>query len=170
MFVSICIHSSPVLLQEGGPLPGLKTRLSNTQKWIVHGDMCADKARDFIGKEHPVREQEGKGTHENSSTMWLAVLSFMVIGLVSELSLANHSDSESFLAVHALFSQDGCQRGLWEVVGHVVSPFDLSWTVLVGGGLFFPCSLPGLPVIKQLMQMVTMVPGHGGRFRSVCFP
>ena len=28
--------------------------------------------------------------------------------------------------VHALFSQDGCQReGFWEVVGHV-SPFDLS--------------------------------------------
>ena len=27
----------------------------------------------------------------------------------------------------ALFNQDGCQRGgFWEVVGHVVSPFDLS--------------------------------------------
>ena len=44
-------------------------------------------------------------------------------GLVSGLSLANHSDSESFLVVHTLFSQDGCQReGFWEVVGHVVSP------------------------------------------------
>ena len=57
----------------------------------------------------------------------LAVSGFMVMGLVSGLSLANHSDSESFLVVHALFSQDGCQReGFWEVVGHVVSPFDLS--------------------------------------------
>ena len=47
--------------------------------------------------------------------------------LVSRLPLANHSDSESFLVVHALFSQDGCQReGFWEVVRHVVSPFDLS--------------------------------------------
>ena len=56
----------------------------------------------------------------------------MVMGLVSGLSLANHSDSESFLVVQALFSQDGCQReGFWEVVGHVVSPFDLSWTLLV---------------------------------------
>ena len=55
------------------------------------------------------------------------VSGFMVMGLVSELSLANHSDSESFLVVHALFSQDGCQRdGFWEVVGHVVSPFHLS--------------------------------------------
>ena len=31
--------------------------------------------------------------------MWLEVLGFMVMGLVSRLSLANHSDSESFLVV-----------------------------------------------------------------------
>ena len=98
-------------------------------------------------------------------------LGFLVLGLVSGLSLANHSDSESFLVVHALFSQDGCQReGFWEVVRHVVSPFDLSRTLPVGGGLLVPCSLPGPPVIKQLMQMVAMVPGQGGRFQSVCFP
>ena len=91
--------------------------------------------------------------------------------LVSWLSLANRSDSESFLVVHALFSQDGCQReGFWEVVGQVVSPFDLSQTLLVGGGLLVPCSLPGPPVVKQLMEMVTMVPDQGGQFQSVCFP
>ena len=86
-------------------------------------------------------------------------------------STANHSDSESFPVVQALFSQDGCQReGFWEVVGHVVSPFDLSWTLPVGGSLLVLCSLPGPPVVKQLMQMVTMVPGQGGRFQSVCLP
>ena len=59
--------------------------------------------------------------------MWLAVSGFMVMRLVSGLSLANHSDSESFLVVQALFSQDGRWReGFWEVVGHVVSLFDLS--------------------------------------------
>ena len=101
----------------------------------------------------------------------LAVVGFMVMGLVSALSLANHSDSESFLVVHALFSQDRCQReGFWQVVRHVVSPFDLSRTLPVGGGLLVPCSLAGPPVVKQLMQMVTMVPGQGGRFQSVCFP
>ena len=84
---------------------------------------------------------------------------FMVMGLVSGLSLASHS--ESFLVVHALFSQDGCQReGFWEVVGHMV--FELSRTPLVGGGLLALCSLPGPPVIKQLMQIVTMVPGQSG--------
>ena len=103
--------------------------------------------------------------------MWLTVSVFMVMGLASRLSLANHSDSESFLVVHTLFSQDGCQReGFWEVVRQVVSPFDLSQTLLVGGGLLVPCFLPGPPVVKQLMQIVTMVPGQGGWFQSVCFP
>ena len=70
-----------------------------------------------------------------------------------------------------LFSQDGCQQeGFWEVVGHVVSPFDLSRTLQVGGGLLVPYSLSGSPVIKQLLQIVTMVPGQGGWFQSVCFP
>ena len=121
----------------------------------------------------------GKGIRVESSRVreprrtavtWLAVSGFMVMGLVSGLSLANHSDSESFLVVHILFGQDGCQRGFWEVVGHVVSPFDLSRTLPVGGGLLVLCSLPGPPVVKQLMQMVTMVPGQGGRFQSVCLP
>ena len=71
--------------------------------------------------------QEGEGTQENCSVSWLAVSGFTVMGLVSGLSLANHSDSESFLVVHALFSQDGCQReGFWEVVKHVVFHCDLS--------------------------------------------
>ena len=94
-----------------------------------------------------------------------------MMGLISGLSLANHSDSESFLVVHTLFSQDGCQRdGFLEVVRHVVSPFDLSRILPVGGGLLVPCSLAGPPVVKQLMQMVTMVPDQGGRLQSVCFP
>ena len=94
------------------------------------------------------RRAEGKGTQENCSASWLAVSGFMAMGLVSRLSLANHSGSESFLVVHDLFTQDGCQRGgFWEVVGHVVSPFDLSQTLPVGGGLLVPCSLPGPPVV-----------------------
>ena len=97
------------LLQEAGPLPGPETGLlSNAWKWIVWGDTYADKARDFIGKGHPGGEQEGKGTQENCSATWLAVLGFMVMGLISWWSLANHSNSESFLVAHASLSQDGC--------------------------------------------------------------
>ena len=43
----------------------------------------ADKARDFVGKGHPGREQSGKGAQENCSAAWLAVWGFMVMGLVS---------------------------------------------------------------------------------------
>ena len=56
----------------------------------------------------------GKGTQVERSRVGeprrTALPCFMVMGLVSWLSLANHSDSESFLVVHALFSQEGCQR------------------------------------------------------------
>ena len=55
------------------------------------------------------------------------------------------------------------------MVGLVVSPFDLSRTLPVGGGLLVPCSLPGPLVIKQVMQMVTMEPDQGGQFQSVSF-
>ena len=48
--------------------------------------------------------------------MWLAVSGFMVMGLVSGLSLANHSDSESFLvAQHRSVKMDASERdsGKW---------------------------------------------------------
>ena len=71
------------------------------------------------------------------------------MGLVSRFSLASLSDSGSFLVVRALFSQNGCQReGFWEVVEHVLSPFDLSQILPVGGGLLAACSLLGPPVVK----------------------
>jgi len=70
----------------------------------------------------------------------------MVMGLVSWWSLADHSNSESFLVAHALLSQDGCRReGFWGVDGHVVSPFDLSRTLPVGGGLLVRYSLSLTP-------------------------
>ena len=52
----------------------------------------------------------------------------------------------------------------------MVSPFVVSQTLPVGGDFLVPCSLPGSPVIKQLMKIVVMVPGQGWQFRSVCFP
>ena len=67
------------------------------------------KQETFIGKGCPGGEQEGKGTQEDCSATWLAVSGFMVMGLVSRLSLANHSDSGSFLVACASLSQDGSQ-------------------------------------------------------------
>ena len=48
----------PDLLQEGGPLPGPESGLlSNTRKWIVRGDTCADEGRDYIGKGRRVESR-----------------------------------------------------------------------------------------------------------------
>ena len=87
----------------------------------------------------------GWGTQENPSATWLAVLGFMVMGLVSWLSLVNHSDSGSFLVVLTLLSQGGFQwGGFWEVSRtygwHLLYPFDPSQILLVGGSLLIPYS------------------------------
>ena len=71
----------------------------------VGGDTLADKARDFLGKGHLSGEQQGKGTQENCSAVRLTVLGFVVLWLVSRLSLANHSDPGSFLVVQASNTQ-----------------------------------------------------------------
>ena len=62
----------------------------------------------------PGGEQEGKGTQENCFS---SVLSFMVMGLVSGWSLANHSNSESSLKWrrHRSAKMDAIERdsGKW---------------------------------------------------------
>ena len=105
--------SSPNLscMVSGRPLAGPESgHLCNTRKLIVQGDTHADKARELIGKGHLGGEQQVKGTQENCSALWLAVLGFTVMGLVSGLSLDSHSDSGSFLVTHTSLSQNGFQR------------------------------------------------------------
>ena len=69
-----------------------------------------------MGRGARVESQWGKGTWENCSATWLAVSGFMVMGLVSGLALANHSDAGSFLVSRAWLSQDELrQEGFWEV-------------------------------------------------------
>ena len=87
---------------------------------MLRNDLCeekhTDKARGFIGKGGLGREQQVKRTRENCSATKLAGSGFMVMGLVSRLSVANISDSEFFLVAHASFGIDGFQQGeLWEV-------------------------------------------------------
>ena len=79
-------------------------------------ERSAVQARDFIGKGCRGGRQEGEGNGENCSATWLTVSGFMVIGLVSGLSLSSHSELGSFLGAHASLSRDGFQRGgSWEV-------------------------------------------------------
>ena len=89
------------------------------------------------GRGCPGGEQEGKGIQEGCSAMWLPVLGLMVMVLVSSFSLASHSGSGSFPVVHALLSQDVCQRGFWGGDRHMTSPLDLSQTLLIGVAYYF---------------------------------
>ena len=65
-------------------------------------EMSAVQAKDFIGKGCQGGRQEREG--KRASATWLAVSGFMVIGLVSGLSLASHSALGSFLGAHASLS------------------------------------------------------------------
>ena len=67
----------------------------------------ADKTRDFVEKGHLGGEQQGKGAQEDSLATRLTVLGFVVMRLVSGLSLADLSDSGSFPEAHMSLSQDG---------------------------------------------------------------
>ena len=122
----------------GGSSRAENELLSNAQKWIVQGDIHADKARDFTGKRRPGEEQEGKGTLEDYSATWLEVLGFMVMILVSRLSLANHCSAK----------MDSHEENSGKLVGHMASPSDLSQIIVAGGGLLVLCSLPGSPIVK----------------------
>ena len=81
---------------------------------------CLIFGNELSEETHVLTKQEiilGKGTRVESSrvreprrTALLrgSVSGFMVMGLVSVWSLANHSNSESFLVAHTSLSQDGC--------------------------------------------------------------
>ena len=81
------------VLQEGGPFQGLRVGSCLTLRNELSTETWADKARDFIGKGSPGREQQGRRTQENCSVTCLAV---SVTGLLSRLTLANQSDLGSY--------------------------------------------------------------------------
>ena len=76
------------------------------------------------------REKQAKGTQEDISATWLEVLGFMVIGLVSKLSWANHSDSGFFLVAYHSAKMDSSEKDSGRLEGRLdqslFSPFDLS--------------------------------------------
>ena len=145
------------------PLPCSCCRTGDLSQGPREGS-CLPFRNELLEETHMLTKQEtllGKGARTYSSRvreprrllcrMVYTASKFMVMRLVSELSLARHSESGSFLVVHASLSQDGVQpEGFWEVGGHMdyrrLSPFGLFWILPVGGSLFIPHSLPGLPV------------------------
>ena len=118
----------------------------------------AYKAGDVVGKGHPGGEQEGKGTPENYCATWLAGSGFMVMRLVSRLSLA---DCSSWWCAHRLAKIDSSEEDSGRSVGHtdwhLLSPFDFSQILPVSGSLLVLHSLPGPPVVK-----ITHASGYHG--------
>ena len=105
-----------ICCRKGDPFQGPKLGSCLTLGNELSEETHADKARDFIGKGHPGGEQEGQGTQRICSASWRVVSGFMVMGLVSGWSLANHPNLESFLVAHASLNQDGCKErdsGKW---------------------------------------------------------
>ena len=97
---------------------------------------------------------------------WLAVSGFLAKGLVYGLSLANHSDLELFQVVQpCLAKMDAREKdsGRWSDMWCLLLTFPSSsgWWRLINS-IFLTRTF----CVKQLMQMVTMVPGQGGRFQS----
>ena len=87
-----------------GPRVGSCLTLGNELSEETH---VLTKQETLLGRGALGGEQQGKGTQENCSAMWLAVSCFMVMGLVSGLFLASHSDSVPYANLH-LVSFDFC--------------------------------------------------------------
>ena len=98
------------MLQERGPLPGPETGLlSNTRNELSEETHVLTKQEILLGKgvqmeDSRVREPRRTAPLRGSQSRVLCDgISFRVV-------FSQSSDLESFLVVHALFSQDGCQR------------------------------------------------------------
>ena len=100
----------------------------------------------LLGKGPLGREQECKGTQENCSATWLAVSGFMVMGLVSGLSLPNHLTQSLSWGCTPCLAKWMPERRILGGGRTCGFSFDLSQTLPVGGGLLVLCSLQGPPV------------------------
>ena len=70
----------------------------------------------LLGKGTWVESNKGNGTQENCSAAWLAVSGFMVMGLVSKFSLANHlTQGPSWWHTHCSAEMDASKKdsGRW---------------------------------------------------------
>ena len=114
---TFCVAKSFVV-GRGCPLQGPERGLlSNTQKRIVWGDTCWQSKRFYW--ERSTRAESSRVREPRSTALPRGPQSRVLPDEISfGWSLANHSDSESFLVVHAPLSQYGCQRErFWEVGG-----------------------------------------------------
>ena len=147
-----------ILLQKGGPLSGPKGGLlSNTRKWIVWGDTCADKARDFIGRDfigkvHPVESRRaselgGLFCHvAHNLGFYGDEISFYIV------SGQSFWQGSSWWPMHHPAKTDFTEKAPGRI-GHMgwclLLTFDFTGILPVDEFLLVPCSLSsGSPIIK----------------------
>ena len=135
-----------------GSLPGKSHGQRNLVNYSPWGHKRAGHDLATKQQQQPEWRAAGEGTQEDCSAVWLAVLGFMVRGIVSGESLANYSDSGSFLVVRKL-NQDGFQPdGFWEVgrIYGLVPPLSFWLTFPKFFWLVVAC-LPHIPY--QVLQL-----------------
>ena len=105
--------------------------------------------------------------------MWLALSGFMGMGLASRLSLASHLSQPvlglvqgpSWWCLHLSAKMDSSAKdsGRLVVSSLLLAPPKSSWLVFKAA----PCSLPGLPIVRQFIQAVITLLGQGGHFQPM---
>ena len=105
-----------VVLQDGGTLcQGPRAGACLTLRNELFEETCVLTKQRHYQEEAPRLRRAWERDPERLLCRVARSLSFIVTGLVSGLSLANHSDSESFLVVNAWLSQDRFQwKRFWE--------------------------------------------------------
>ena len=130
------------------------------------------KQKTLLGTDAWGEEKLIRGTQKNCVAMWLTVLGFMVMGLVSRLSLVwpifgltqGVSWWYAHLSARMDFSTDVSARLIGYVDRSLLPPFG---PFLNSAGQFSAtalCSLPGPLVVRQLMQVVIIMPSQDGWF------
>ena len=100
--------------RKGEPYPGSKSGLfSNSEMYCLRRHACWQSKR-LYWEGAPGRRARG-GSPGGLLCLAALVSGFMVVGLVSRLSLNNLSDSGSFLVVHIIQLRLIPVRGVWEV-------------------------------------------------------
>ena len=128
------IISRSIFCKKGDPIQGPKLGSCLTFRNELSEETHVLTKQEILLERAPGWRAEGKGTQENSFATWLAVLGFTVMGLVSGWSLANHSNSESFLVAHTCSAKmDASERdsGKWTDNRCLLSTFpELFWLVV----------------------------------------
>ena len=147
------------MLQEGNPLQGLSMSSQLTLRMNYLRRHACDKAKDFIGKGHPGREQQ----------LWLVSCSLGFYGKRVSLWVVSGQfsghilpGSYSFLVAYDLSAKmDSSAKDPGRLVfsSLVLAPPKFSQLVFRAAS----CSLSGLPTVRQPVQAIISMPAKVGR-------